>query len=239
MPAASAPRSHEHLAGRFHLAIHYRDSEREAAQLKLRLENADCRVELFRADLGDASQAAELVPVVVREMGRLDLIVNNASHFAYDTPSSFDAEAMKQALAVDLIAPLVIAREFARVGSADATLVQMLDNKVFAPNPDFFSYTLAKMALARSVELLAQHFGQRLRVAGIAPSVTLISGSQTPENFEKARQRVLGPGGPTPADIARTVEYIWTTRSIDGEIIVLDGGQRLMGLERDVAFLEE
>lgn len=226
-----------HLASRFDLAIHFNSSAAEAHSLAGELAASGARIELFPADLSDDTQAANLVREVVARMERLDLVVNSASVFEYDTPSEFSAETMKRLLAVNLVAPMMIAREFAAVASPGAVLVNMLDNKLYAPNPDFFSYSLAKFALKGAVDMLALHFRGRLRVAGIAPGVTLVSGDQSEENFRKSWRYTLTGAGATPEDIASTVEFIWRTNSINGEIIVLDGGQHLMSLERDVAFV--
>jgi len=226
-----------HLAPRFDLAIHYRSSEDDAERLAERLRGENGRVELFQADLGEAAQTAGLVPEVVRRMGRIDLVVCSASRFEYDTPSDFSAETMRHMLDVNLVAPMVLARELAKAGSRQATLVHILDSKVFSPNPDFFSYSLAKMALKGAIDMQAMHFRGKVRVCGIAPSVTLISGDQTPENFEKSWRHTLTGAGPTPQDIAAAVEFIWNTKSLNGSILTLDGGQHLMGLQRDVAFV--
>ncbi|MBI1620288.1 SDR family NAD(P)-dependent oxidoreductase [Aquamicrobium zhengzhouense] len=226
-----------HLAGTFDVAIHFNHSEAEAKAVACELEHKGARVGLFQADLADADSAAGLVRNVYEQMGPISLLVNSASSFRYDSPSEFDAGEMRDLLSVNLVAPMVIAREFAKVASEKAVLINMLDNKVFAPNPDFFSYSLAKFALKGATDMLAMHFRNRLRVAGIAPGVTLISGDQTEENFRKSWQHSLTGTGATPEEIASTVEFIWKTTSINGEIIVLDGGQHLMSLERDVAFV--
>lgn len=226
-----------HLAAEFDLAIHYHTSGDDAAALRDDLSAPGRRVELFPADLADDEQAAALAARVAASMGPLDLVVNNASRFEYDTPSEFSAAGMKRLLAINLVAPMVIARAFAAVASPRAVLVNMLDNKLFAPNPDFFSYSLAKFALKGAVDMLAMHFRGRIRVAGIAPGVTLVSGGQSEENFRKSWQHSLTGAGATPQEIASTVAFIWNTTSVNGEIIVLDGGQHLMSLERDVAFV--
>ena len=228
-----------HLAPRFDLAVHYRSSGNEAAELANRLGGAGNRVELFQADLADQEQSAGLVPQIVHKMGRINLIVSSASLFDHDTPAEFSAEAMQRSLAVNLVAPMVLGRELAGAGSPQATLVHLLDSKVFSPNPDFFSYSLAKMALKSAIDMQAMQFRARVRVCGIAPSVTLVSGEQTQENFEKSWRHTLTGAGPTPRDIAGAVEFIWDTKSFNGSILTLDGGQHLMGLQRDVAFVVE
>ena len=228
-----------HLAPRFDLAIHYRSSKGEAEQLGERLRGENGVVELFEADLADPAQTAMLVPEVVRRMGRIDMVVCNASLFNYDNPSDFSADALQRSLGVNLVAPMILARELVRAGSPEATLVHMLDSKVFSLNPDFFSYSLSKVALKGAIDMQAMHFRGKVRVCGIAPSVTLISGDQSPENFEKSWRHTLTGAGPSPQDIGSAVEFIWNTKSLNGSILTLDGGQHLMGLQRDVAFVVE
>ncbi len=227
------------LARDFDVAIHANTSIAEAEALAVELARGDGRARAFAADFSEPESAARLVKDVAAHFGRLDLLVNSASRFQYDQPSDFSAAAMQEMLAVNLVAQVTAARAFGEVGSQSATLINILDNKVFAPNPDFFSYSLAKFALKGATDMLAQHYRGRMRVCGVAPSNTLVSGDQTDAAFARAWTRTLTGAGPTPADISDTVRFIWSTKSINGEIIVLDGGQRLMSLERDVAFLPE
>lgn len=226
-----------HLSREFDLAIHYNTSAAEAEALRDELAASGAVIRLYQAELSDEAEATAMVRKVAAEMGPIDLLINSASLFEHDTPSEFSAAKMQGLLAINLVAPMVLAREFSQVASNRALLVNMLDNKLFAPNPDFISYSLAKFALKGAIDMLAMHFRGRMRVAGIAPGVTLISGNQSEENFRQSWQHTLTGAGATPQDIAATVEYLWKTTSINGEIIVLDGGQHLMSLQRDVAFV--
>jgi len=232
------------LAGSFRIALHYHDSRDEAANLAAELKAAGAEVTTFDKDLSKPQAATELAEQVMAEMGNIDLLVNNASRFTYDSPSSFDGEILDELCRVNLTAPVALAKAVAehattRHDGGEALVVQMLDNKVFALNPDFFSYTLTKCALHASVQMLAMHYPGRLRVCGIAPGVTLASGEQDRANFETSWRRSLSGRGATPAEIAQTVLFLWNSPSINGETIVLDGGQRHMHLERDVAFVVE
>jgi NAD(P)-dependent dehydrogenase (short-subunit alcohol dehydrogenase family) len=225
------------LSADFDLAIHCNSSVEEAETLAGELRGNGARTAVFQADFARPDSAGDMINAAAKHFGRLDLVVNSASLFDYDSPSAFSADEMERLLAVNLVAQMVIAREFGKAGSPDATLVNMLDNKVFAPNPDFFSYSLAKFALKGAIDMLALHYRGRMRICGIAPGVTLQSGDQSQENFEKSWRHSLTGTGSTLEDIARTVRFIWETKSINGETIVLDGGQRLMSMERDVAFI--
>jgi NAD(P)-dependent dehydrogenase (short-subunit alcohol dehydrogenase family) len=119
-----------------------------------------------------------------------------------------------------------------------AAAINILDNKVFAPNADYLSYTVSKFALAGATRALALGLSPHVRVCGIAPSLLLISGDQSEADFEAAR-RVNPLARPIPLDdVCRTVAFLAETPSINGEILALDAGQRLMNLPRDVAFLD-
>lgn len=224
------------LAPEFDVAIHANSSVDEAERLARELNGPGRRAHAFQADFAEPRSAGSMVAQAATYFGRLDLVVNSASVFAYDTPATFDVAGMQQSLSINLVAQMAVAQAFGEVASQDGLLVNMLDNKVFAPNPDFFSYSLAKFALRGATDMLAMHYRGRLRVCAIAPSNTLISGDQTQAEFAKGWARTLTGAGPTPADIADTVRYLWRTKSINAQTVVLDGGQRLMSLQRDVAF---
>lgn len=227
------------LATDFDLAIHANRSRDKAEALANDLSLQGAQTAVFLADFADPNSAASMVKSVADRFGQIDLVVNSASTFEYDTPSDFSAETMQRILTVNLVSQMVVARAFGKVSSSEATLVNILDNKVYAPNPDFFSYSLAKFALKSAIDMLALHYRGKMRVCGIAPGVTLRSGDQTAENFEKSWRHSLTGTGSTPKQIGRTVRFIWETKSINADTIVLDGGQRLMSMERDVAFTVE
>ena len=227
------------LAGEFDLAIHANRSSAQAQALAEELAHAGARTAVFAADFRAPEAAVSMVEQAAAHFGRLDLVVNSASAFEYDTPSNFDAKKMQEMLCVNLVAQTAVAQAFGRVGSQQATLMNMLDNKVVAPNPDYCSYSLAKFGLNAATDMLAMHYAGRMRVCGIAPSNTLVSGGQTADEFARGWAATLTGAGPTVDDIASAVRFIWATKSINAETIVLDGGQRLMSRQRDVAFDKE
>jgi NAD(P)-dependent dehydrogenase (short-subunit alcohol dehydrogenase family) len=143
-------------------------------------------------------------------------------------------------LDINLRAPALLSQAFARrVGEGGGLIVNLLDAKLAHPNPDFFSYTISKMGLAGLTELLARAWAERgIRVCGIAPSVTLVSGPQTRENFDSVhRLNPLGRGVDV-AQVIAALRFIVATPTLTGQTLTLDGGQRFLGLPRDVQFLE-
>ena len=169
------------------------------------------------------------------------LLVNNAARFANDGFGTFSAEELDAHMAVNLRAPILLTEEFARRrGPADdALIVNLLDSKLVAPNPDFLSYTLSKQALGGFTELSARALARvGIRVNGIAPALMLRSTGQSDENFvEMHASNPLGRGV-EPGDVVAAIRYLIDARTITGQVLVIDGGQRFDPPTRDVQFLE-
>lgn len=185
------------------------------------------------ADLADPDCAAAIVGAA--GPGPM-LLVNNAARFAQDGFGSFSPAQFADHMAINVAAPALLIEAFAKVAPAGALVVNLLDAKLTAPNPDFLSYTLSKQALAGLTEMAARALaGQGIRVNGIAPSVMLPSGEQ--RNFEEVhRFNPLGIGV-EPGDVVRALRYLIEARAVTGEIMTVDGGQRFMQLARDVQFV--
>lgn len=219
------------------VALHYHRSRAEAEALAAGIAATGGRCETFQADLADPVQRDGLIPAVRAAFGGLDVLVNNASLFAYDDLAGLTDETWRAHIDANLTAPVFLIRDFAvAAGEAGGVVVNMLDQKVFAPNPDFFSYTAGKVGLAGLTATLAIALAPRVRVCGIAPGVLLPSGAQDQDDFERAWADAPLGRGATIEDIARTVRYIIATPSLTGQVLTVDGGESLIRRPRDVAF---
>jgi NAD(P)-dependent dehydrogenase (short-subunit alcohol dehydrogenase family) len=219
----------------WHLLIHCGEAVAEARALAEELGNAAC----VSADLADPA-APEAIVAALAGLPPARLLVNNASRFVYDSADDFTVVGWDMHLNINLRAPALLSRAFARQAGQGALIVNMLDAKLAHPNPDFFSYTVSKIALAGLTELLARAWAARgIRVCGIAPSVTLVSGPQTRANFDAVhRLNALGRGVDV-AQVVAALRFIVATPTLTGQTITLDAGQRFLGLPRDVQFLEQ
>lgn len=191
------------------------------------------------ADLADAGCGEAIVAAAIGQ-APLALLVNNAARFADDGFGRFSAAEFDAHMAVNARAPALLIEAFARVAVRGALIVNLIDAKLAAPNPDFLSYTLSKQALAGLTELAARALApQAIRVNAIAPALMLLSGEQGQDNFE--RSHTLNPlgCGVEPDDVVRALRYLIEARCVTGETMTIDGGQRFMQLARDVQFLEE
>ncbi len=220
------------------VAVHYHRSRDDAESVVREVRAHGVHSMAIECDLGEAQAAARLVPEAARKLGPLSLLVNNASRFEYDDLDGFDPVRWERHQAVNLRAPLLLAQAFAGQLQADTTgcIVNMLDQKVFNLNPDFLSYTLTKIALEGATRLMAQALAPRIRVCGIAPGITLNSARQSDENFRQAhRMAPLGTSSEVE-DIVQALRYVVSARALTGATLIVDGGQHLWPLRRDVQF---
>ncbi|MCA1245615.1 SDR family oxidoreductase [Massilia sp. MS-15] len=223
------------------VAVHYRLSEREAQDTAGAIRALGRRAALFQCDLLDQDAVRALPARVAAELGRLDCIVNNASLFEYDSATGFSPALLASHMGANLTAPLLLAQALHAMTAADsqAVVVNLLDQKLYNLNPDFLSYTLSKAALHTATTMLAQALAPRLRVVGVAPGLTLVSGEQSEEGFAQAHRMTPLQRSSTPQDIAEAVVYAAGARALTGTTLLVDGGQHLAPLSRDVMFLTE
>lgn len=221
----------------------YRRSADAAQALCLQLREQGLDATAIEGDLASEAGRRELMARAAQIAGPLSCLVNNASAFEPDTGADFDAELARQQLEVNLIAPLSLARELhaglPAAAALDASVIHILDQKVFNLNPDYFSYTVTKLALERAVALQAQALAPRVRVCGVAPGLMYLSGPQTQENFDRASRVNLLRRPTDPADVARSCLFLAQTRAITGTTLCVDSGQHLVPLARDVMFAVE
>lgn len=169
------------------------------------------------------------------------LLVNNASMFEEDRLDNFDVEQWDRQMAVNLRAPALLIQAFAArlPGDGNGLIINMLDAKLTALNPDFFSYTISKIAFAGVGELAARALAPRIRVNAIAPSITLVSGPQNRKNFEEARLINALHRGLDVGHLVSAMRYLVETPTVTGQTLTLDAGQRFLALTRDVAYIAE
>jgi len=245
----------------WHVACHYNHSEAEAHALCAELRALGVDALAVQGDLEDEASCQSMFDTTVAITGTaLHCVVNNASLFVPDEGADFDeAQALAQ-IKVNLMAPMRlgkwmaalhahadVAEEAANTGNANASetqrikpsVIHVLDQKVFNLNPDYFSYTLSKLALERAVSLQAQSLAPTLRVNAVAPGLMYPSGPQSQTNFERAAHANLLRQPIHPADVASSVVFLAGNASITGTTVRVDNGQHLIPLARDVMFVVE
>ncbi|WP_248320681.1 MULTISPECIES: SDR family oxidoreductase [unclassified Caballeronia] len=227
------------------VGVHYGRSEQEARETVAHIESLGRRAVALNADLGIEAEVARLVPACVETFGALHCVVNCASRFDEDTAADFGYAKLMQMTAVNVAAPLTLARTLHEATpdaaeddeSLRAVVINVLDQKLYNMNPDYLSYTLTKAALDTATVALAQALAPKLRVVGLAPGLTLISAAQTPESFEAAHRVTPLRRASTVADVAQAACYLANAHGVTGTTLVVDGGQHLVPSPRDVMYM--
>ncbi|MBB3880786.1 SDR family NAD(P)-dependent oxidoreductase [Sphingomonas pseudosanguinis] len=215
------------------VVIHYNGSVDEAAALAAELDAPMVQ--------GDLSELRDIDALFTRARvaagGPIDGLVNSASAFAFDRPPQTNAGLMAKLYAINAAAPALLSSALARQDDvADGAVVDILDQKLANPNPDFFAYSCAKFALAGANTMLAQGLAPRIAVNAVAPGLTLQSGDQSDEEFAAASIKNL-LGRPIGADaVAEAVSFLLTARGIAGQTLYVDCGQRFCRRDGDVMF---
>jgi NAD(P)-dependent dehydrogenase (short-subunit alcohol dehydrogenase family) len=220
------------------VAIHFHRSVADAEMLKKEITELGRRAVTLQADLAQAAEVEGLIQRCADQLGAPTCLVNNASVFHFDEIGSVVSQKWDAMQATNLRAPIILARDFAKhlPANTEGNIINLLDQKIANLNPDFFSYTIGKVGLAAATHMMAMALAPRIRVNAIAPGLTLVSGDQTPENFAAAhRMTPLGRAG-NADDIVAAVLFLVQTKSVTGQTIFIDGGQRLMPLDRDVMY---
>lgn len=224
----------------YDIALHYRHSTAEAEHTLAELRERGARAQGFAADLADEAQCRALLPAAVAAMGRLDAVVNNASHFEYDSVETFGHATMERHWRANTAPAILLAQALhAHLAPLDrrGCVVNLLDQKLWNPNPDYLSYTLSKAALETATTLLAQALAPVLRVAGVAPGVTLLSGPMNAAEFAASHRMTPLERSSTTADVAHAVRFLIESPAITGTTLLVDGGQHLAAQSRDVLFI--
>ncbi|MBT5187013.1 MAG: SDR family oxidoreductase [Kordiimonadaceae bacterium] len=217
----------------FYIYLHHHDSGEEATQTLGELEGAG---EIIKCDLGCYSAVEEMIKDLSTKTQKLTHVVNNASLFSCDQALDFTENSFVDHMNVNLRGPLQLARGLHNILEKNdrGSVINILDSKVFALNADFFSYTLSKHGLFGATEMMAQALSPKVRVNGIAPGLTMISETQNQENFELASHMNFVGSPINVDDIANSVLHLINSSSINGAVIPVDGGQKMMNFTKDV-----
>ena len=210
------------------VVLHAHRSRAEAERLAGEIAGAGGRASVVLADLADPAAVRGLVPAAAA-FGPLTLLVNSAAEFEPDEIQTLERAHFERALAVNLTAPMFLTQAFAAQApdGADASIVNIVDQRVLKPTPRFLSYTLSKSALHSATTTLAQALAPKLRVNAEAPGPTLPSPRQTEVQFAAQTTALPLKRGPSPQDIAAAVLYLAQAPSVTGVTIAVDGGQHL------------
>lgn len=213
------------------VAVHYRSSAGGAEKAAAAITEAGGKGVVVQGDLTEEKDLKALIPAAAEKLGGpLRLLVNSASTFEDDSAQNHDRQSWDLHFDTNLRAPIALAQAFAKAlpDGEKGLVVNMLDQRVWKLNPQFFTYTLSKAALFTATQTMAQALAPNIRVNGIGPGPTLQSAHQSADQFEVERAATLTQQGSRPEEIIRALRYLIAADSVTGQMIAADGGQHLM-----------
>lgn len=229
----------------YDIAVHYAGSQDAAEQTAVDIRALGVQAQLFQADLLDPDATAALVPQVAQAMGSLHVLVNNASIFDYDNIHSATMDDWDRNIGSNLRAPFQLIQAFAAQApkaapdengepQAQALVVNMVDQRVLKPTPEFMTYSLAKAGLWTLTRTAAQALAPDIRVNAIGPGPTLIGARQSQAHFDAQRAGTILQRGSEAAGITQALGYFLDARAVTGQLICVDGGQHLAWQTPDI-----
>jgi NAD(P)-dependent dehydrogenase (short-subunit alcohol dehydrogenase family) len=224
----------------WNIALHYNSSEKEARATCEDARTTGVKVALLEADLMREDRTSTLVSRALKELGPLTALVNSASLFENDEWISATRASWDKHMEVNLRAPFVLAQAFAKqlpLGMNGA-IVNMIDQRVLKPTPQFLSYSLSKAGLHWLNTTLAQALGPRIRVNAVGPGPTMRNSRQSEADFQRQRDATILKTGAEPQDICEAVRYLLEAKAVTGQMIAVDGGQHLAWKTPDVNVVE-
>ncbi len=219
-----------HSAGA-NVLLHYRTSEAAAKALAAELnQSRPASVAIHGADLHTAEAPAALVAAALREFGRIDILINNASAF-YPTPvGEISAAQWDDLFGSNVKAPFFLSQAAVpSLRESCGLIINIVDIHGLRPLKGHPVYSAAKAALAMLTRALAQELGPQIRVNGIAPGPILWPEGPMDEALKQeiiAKTALKRHG--SPRDVARTALFLAQDAPyITGQIIAVDGGRSI------------
>ena len=222
------------------VAVHYNTSEADAEETADAILKLGRHTALLKADVSREDEMQALIARATAALGPVTALVNSASLFENDAWDTASRASWDKHLEVNLRAPFVLAQDFARALPPDmhGAIVNIIDQRVLKPTPQFLSYSLSKAGLYWLNTTLAQALAPRIRVNAVAPGPTMINARQSEAHFRRQREATILGTGAEPQDVCDAVRYLLTASAVTGQMIAVDGGQHLIWQTPDVTVVE-
>lgn len=219
----------------WHVVIHHLTSHHEAEALAASLPCA----EIVSCDLSDEQASIAMIVDLCERLPGFRCLINSASVFQYDSAGKVDPATNRQAMQVNALTPALITKKFLAQaeGEAPRCAIHVTDMKLENSNPDFFSYTMSKHALASTISMFAKDAGDEARVYGVAPGAILASHDQTEDETDASHVMNLLGRKTGAGEIVEAALFLSTGTLKSGSTLFIDSGQHLLNQSRDVIYL--
>ena len=222
------------------IVIHYSKSFQEAKKLKKELENQGSTVHLIKADLNNFKQTQKIIYIASKKMKGINCLINNASVFENDNLTNFSDKSFLKHLNVNLKAPAILTREFAKnYNGENGNIINIIDQRIEKLTPFFFSYTLSKSGLATLTKTSAMKLAPKIRVNAVSPGPTLKNKRQSEKHFKKQWKSTILKKKVDVKNVSSTVKFLINNANITGQVINVDSGQRLAWQTPDIINTKE
>ena len=220
----------------WNVAIHYNSSEEDADSAAQAVRAFGAQAAILKCDLSKEAETATLVDRAVKALGPLTALINSASLFEKDDWQSASRKSWDDHIEINLRAPLLLSQLFAKQlpDGAKGTIINIIDQRVLKPTPQFLSYSVSKAGLYWLTTTLAQGMGPRIRVNAVGPGPTLKNPRQSDADFNRQRDATILGRGANPGDICAAVRYLLDAEAVTGQMLAVDGGQHLIWQTPDV-----
>ena len=224
----------------WNVAVHYHGSSADAETVAAEIRARGVKCVTIGANFGKEDETARLVPAAVDQLGPLTALINSASLFENDDWQSATRKSWDDHMETNMRAPLLLSQTFGKQlpDGENGAIVNIIDQRVLKPTPQFLSYSLSKAGLYWLTTTLAQGMGPRVRVNAVGPGPTIRNARQSEEDFARQREASILQRGSDPADICAAVRYLLSAEAVTGQMIAVDGGQHLIWQTADVRVSE-